>query len=127
MTEFKIDFIEFAFLVEACLPPQPIARALLFQEVSGKYYHQMTDNERNKLFEWITRNPRFRMEEEDCQVFYDRFNPKNQYKVKVFYNEKEEVIDCFAHKGRFHTSKDTSILEEYITNTELCERGNSNA
>lgn len=127
MSEFKIDFFEFSFLVEACLPPAPIARAMFFQEVSDKHYHQMTDNERNKLFEWLTRNSCFRMEEEDCQVFYDRFNPKNQYKAKTFYNEKEEVIDCFAHKGRFHTSKSTSILEEYIVSTELCERKSPNA
>lgn len=125
MSEFKIDFIEFVFLVEACLPPRPIARAMFFQEVSDKYYHQMTDNERNKLFAWLTRNPRFKMAEEDCQVFYDRFNPKNQYRVRTLYNGKEEVTDCFAHKGQYHTSKTTSILEEYIQSVEPIERKNS--
>lgn len=39
---FSIDFIEFSFLVEACIPPRPIARTYFWGQVIDKYYHVLT-------------------------------------------------------------------------------------
>jgi hypothetical protein len=122
MSEFKIDFFELMFLAEACIPPRPIARAMFFQDMSDKYYHQMTDNERNRAFEWLTKNDYFKLEEEDCHLFFARFNPKNQYKVSCFHHGKAQEIDCFRFNDKYHTSKNTSVNEEYIKSAVLCER-----
>ena len=37
-----IDFFEFSFLVESCIPPSPIARAYFWQNVIDKYYYVLT-------------------------------------------------------------------------------------
>jgi len=39
---FKIDFLELYFLAEACIPPRPIARAMFWDDLCDKYYHEMT-------------------------------------------------------------------------------------
>lgn len=118
--DFKIDFFEFSFLVEACIPPRPIARTMFWKDVINTYYHQMTTEERAKLFEWIQYNKSFDAEKEElCKLFYDRFNPDNQYKITTNYEGKvDDKIVAFLHKGKYHTSETTSILEEYIINVE---------
>ena len=120
-TRFNIDFFEFSFLVEACIPPRPIARTCFWKDVINVHYHKMTPEERAKLFEWIPRNGNFDTEKELCQLFYDRFNPDNQYKITTVYEGKTETQDAFLHKGKYHTSDIRSIIEEYITDIEKIE------
>ena len=79
MSEFKIDFFELAFLAEACIPPVPIARACFFDNLCDKYYHIMSQDERNKLFEWLL--PKLDLSNDDCIHFVKRFEIWNQYKV----------------------------------------------
>lgn len=116
---FNIDFFEFSFLVEACIPPRPIARSMFWDNVINKYYNVLTNEERVRLYEWINRNysMQYSLEKgnEDCELFNARFNPDNQYIVKTLYNGKEEDYNVFKYKDRYHTSKNSSILEEYIT------------
>lgn len=114
MGRFDIDFFEFSFLVEACIPPRPIARAVFWQDVCDKYYHVLTQNERSRLFEWIMRNPCFDLANEDCKLFYDRYNPDNQYSVTTNYKDEVKDVGCFLHNERYHTKSNTSINEEYI-------------
>ena len=112
MSEFKIDFFELAFLSEACIPPCPIARAMFFADLSDKYYSQMTQEERNKLFEWLT--PKLDLSNEDCQHFFARFNIHNQYKVKHTYNGITDETYAYRFNGKYHVSRSRSINEDYI-------------
>lgn len=115
---FNIDFFEFAFLVEACIPPRPIARASFWDDVINKHYHVLTENERERLFDWINRcygmEHGLETQNEDCLLFNARFDPNNQYKVKTQYRGEESEIDCFKWKNKYHISKTTSIDENYI-------------
>lgn len=122
--KFEIDFFEFSFLVEACIPDRPIARAMFWESVSEKYYHQMTKDQRAKLFEWIQLNHQFQLSNPDCLHFYDRFNPDNQYVATVLYDGKESKIECYLYGGQYHTSKSRSILEQYILKIEKHGVGN---
>lgn len=119
---FKIDFFEFAFLVEACVPERPIARTVFFHNVIDKYYFEMTSEERERLFEWINRHSGFKdnleKDNEDCLTFNARFDKDNQYLVSTFFAEKETKIEAFKMGERYYTSRNTSINEEYITNIE---------
>ena len=54
---FEIDFFEFSFLVEACIPERPIARTMFWHNVIDKYYHELTDDERARLFEFKSLDP----------------------------------------------------------------------
>ena len=112
MSEFKIDFIDLAFLAEACIPPIPIARACFFSDLSEKYYHQMTQNQRDKLFEWIV--PKLDLSNEDCQHFYARFNIHNQYKVKTTYHGQTKEVVAYKFNDKYHISRNQSINEDYI-------------
>lgn len=116
LNRFNIDFFEFAFLVEACIPPRPIARAMFWEDVVNKHYHVLSEDERHKLFNWITICSTFNLENEDCRLFYDRFNPENQYEIEVDFEGEKETKRCFKWNDRFHISKSTFIAEEYIVN-----------
>ena len=118
MSNFKIDFFEFSFLVEATIPPAPIARTMFFNNVIDKYYHDMTDAERNRLFEWITSSHKFNIENEQCDLFYKRYDPNNQYLVTTNYNDEIQTLETFKVGEHYHTKSTTSILEEYITKIE---------
>jgi|SRR5690349_13299315 len=117
-----IDFFEFSFLVEACIPTRPIARTMFWHIVIDKYYHVLTQNERDRLFEWINRC--YAMEEgiknsnEDCLLFNARFDPNNQYKVYTNFKGEEKIIETFLFQGRYYTARNTSIVDEYITKVE---------
>ena len=90
---------------------------MFWDEVINKYYHVLTADERAKLYEWIGRNPSFNLKKEDCALFAARFNPKNQYKVTTVLKDKKEVHECFKWGEKYHTGKNTSLNEKYITDT----------
>jgi hypothetical protein len=119
---FPIDFFELSFLIEACIPPRPIARSMFWHDVINIHYHNLTVNERVRLFEWINRE--YGMEEgvkdenEDCLVFNARFDPDNQYLIHTNFGEKELKTEAFKWQGKYHTTISTSINEEYITKIE---------
>jgi hypothetical protein len=122
-SRFNIDFFEFSFLVEACIPPRPIARAMFWQDVIDKHYNVLTENEREKLFNWVQRCSSFDLENEDCRLFYARFNPKNQYQVQTEFEGKKETVKCFKWNDKFHLSKNTSVNEKYITDVKWLSNG----
>ena len=128
MSRFSIDFFEFSFLVEACIPPRPIARAMFWDDVINKHYNTLTDNERARLFEWINRNACMQdgieQGNEDCLIFNARFDPDNQYKAYTNYNEKLEVYDAFKWNDRYYIRKDTSIEDKFIIKVEKNGRYN---
>jgi hypothetical protein len=101
--KFKIDFFELAFLVEACIPPVPIARGMFWDDVINQYYHEMTSDERVRLYDWIHKSWVYSkgLKEgiEDIKVFEARFDPTNQYKVYT----KNQVFDTFLYKGYYYT------------------------
>lgn len=118
-SRFPIDFFEFSFLVEACIPPRPIARAMFWQDLINKHYHTMTPVERNNLFEWTNRCysmiDGIKNNNEDCLLFNARFDAKNQYNVSTDYNGELDEYICFKWQDKYHTTITRSISEEYIT------------
>lgn len=115
---FKIDFFELSFLAETCIPPTPIARSMFWSRLCDEIYHDLSKDERNNLFEWITKNSSFDIKNEGCELFHCRFNPDNQYKVTVLVKNKKSDIECFKYKGRYHSKQDTSIVEDRIQKVE---------
>lgn len=123
---FNIDFFEFCFLVEACIPQCPIARAMFWDDVINKHYHVLTQNERNRLFEWINRDHRMQDSlengNEDCQLFNARFDPNNQYNVITTYRDGvSSSHECFKWQDRYHISKNQSICDEFINEVSKIE------
>jgi len=126
---FNIDFFEFCALVEACIPDSPIMRAMFWDKVIDLYYHELTVNERSRLYSWINRNPSFQYSleknNEGCIIFNARYNPDNQYKVTTNYIGEIKVNDCFKLNDRYYLSKTVSINEDYITNIEHIKMENN--
>ena len=118
MSTFTIDFFELSFLAEACIPPRPIARTTFWYDLINKHYHAMTDGERIQLYGWITNNPQFALDDEDCRWFADRFNPDNQYVVTTNYNGEETENKAFKRGERYYIGKDTFIADEYVTSVK---------
>ena len=118
MNMFEIDFFEFSFLVEACLPPGPIARSMFFNNVSEKYYHQMTHDQRCRLHEWVSKHSSYDLDNEDIAHFDVRFDQTNQYEVHIKINGESDKVLAYKYNNRYHKSKSTSILDEYIVDVK---------
>ena len=121
MSTFTIDFFELAFLAEACIPPRPIARTMFWQSLTDKYWAQMTEGERNHLFEWLQKNYGYKdslEKQEDTQIFHARFNPDNQYIVKTNYEGMEDERRTFKMGDKYYIDSKSSIIEEYIISVE---------
>ena len=125
MSTFNIDFFEFAFLAEACIPPRPIARTAFWQNLTKIYWEQMSEAERAHIFEWLQKNPWYAeslAKEENTQIFHARFDPDNQYMVTTVYEGEEQTRRAFKRPGpesegfsnRYYIGHDTFIDEKYI-------------
>lgn len=118
MKPIKIDFFELSFLAETCIPPTPIARSMFWDRLINEIYNNLSESERSRMFTWMQRMPRFNLENEDCQWFYARFNPENQFCVDTEYNGKKERMRCFKKDDMYHVEKNKSIVDEYITRVQ---------
>ena len=117
MSTFEIDFFELAFLAEACIPPRPIARAMFWQSLTDKYWEQMTEGERAHMFEWLQKSWVYEeslKEEEDTQVFHTRFNPDNQYTIKVDYDGELSEHRAFKLNDNYYIGRNRWVADEYI-------------
>lgn len=131
MTRITIDFFEFAFLVEACIPPRPIARTMFWHRTIDSIYYQLTPDERAKLYDWILKSPSFthsfENDNEDCEIFEARYNPHNSWDVVTIFRGEEKVIeDAFWYKGKYHTGMSTSIMKKFITEVRDRNHGRDN-
>lgn len=115
---FKIDFFEFSFLVEACIPPRPIARAIFWDNVINEYYHELTHDERARLHEWVNRNPSMQHalehDNEEAIEFNLRYDPNNQYEVRTEYKGKEEIVQAYKDGDRYYIKINKWISPEFI-------------
>jgi hypothetical protein len=121
MSNFTIDFFELAFLAEACIPPNPIARTMFWQHLTDVYWGQMSDEERDRLFEWLNRNDYYKQsleKEEDTQMFHARFDPNNQYMVYTTMDGKDDVNRAFKYKDLYFVRSNSWITPEFITKVE---------
>lgn len=121
MSTFQIDFYELSFLAEACIPPRPIARAMFWQSLTDKYWCQMTEGERAHLFEWLQRNGWYEeslKEQEDTQVFHARFDPDNQYAIKVDCNGEMREYRAFRLNDNYYIGRNRWVADEYIVSVE---------
>jgi len=121
MSNFTIDFFELAFLAEACIPPNPIARTMFWQHLTDVYWEQMSEEERDRLFEWLNRNDNYKRsleKEEDTQMFHARFDPDNQYMVYTTMDGKDDVHRAFKYKDLYYVKRNSWITPEFITKVE---------
>ena len=121
MSNFTIDFFELAFLAEACIPPNPIARTMFWQRLTNVYWEQMSEEEREHLFEWLNRNDNYKRsleKEEETQIFHARFDPDNQYMVYTTMNGKDDVNRVFKYKDLYYVRSNSWITPEFITKVE---------
>ena len=89
-----IDFFEFSFLVSACAGNRPIARSMFFDRVIDKYYHVLSQDERDNLFEWINRSSSFKFDLERGinEGFLAPYKPI-ELKSKLIKDAEAEGID----------------------------------
>ena len=121
MSNFTIDFFELAFLAEACIPPNPIARTMFWQRLTNVYWEQMTEEEREHLFEWLNRNDNYKRSlenEEETQIFHARFDPDNQYMVYTTMDGKDDVNRTFKYNDLYYVRSNSWITPEFITKVE---------
>jgi hypothetical protein len=121
MSNFTIDFFELAFLAEACIPPNPIARTMFWQHLTDVYWGQMSDEERDRLFEWLNRNDNYKRsleKEEETQIFHARFDPDNQHMVYTTMDGKDDVNRAFKYKDLYYVKRNSWITPEFITKVD---------
>jgi len=115
---FEVNIDELCLLAEHCIPFVPIARAMFFHNLTDVYHEQMTNNSRQRMFLWITKQDKFDRKDKDCDVFYHRYNKENQYTVSTDYEDNKMKHQCFKYEGKYWTSRTQNINEAYITKVE---------
>ena len=118
MGKFNIDFFELLILAEACIPPVPIARGVLWARLTEEFYNKLTQSERNTMHTVMQRHMNYDLKNEDILLFEHRYNKDFQYIITTNYNAETKQILCFKHNNKYCTSKNKSILEKYITKIE---------
>lgn len=103
------------FLAESVIPPAPIGRTMCFNDFSEVHYNKMNDDQRLQFFNHVTKCEGFSLEKEDCEHFYARFDPKNQYKVYSKYRSKEYIHNCYFYRDSYRVNRNSSIIDFYIT------------
>lgn len=116
--EFNIDFLELCFLAEACIPPVPIGRAVFWDRLINDYYKRLSEEQRNRLFDFVTRSSKFDKGNEDCQWFYARYNPQNQFHIQCEKNGRKETIKAFRKDDRYCVGKVIFVASDYIVKVE---------
>lgn len=114
MSIFKIDFFELTFLAERCIPPQPIARTYFWEKLCDTHYHLMSKDERKEMFEFL--KPKLNENDEWCAYFLARYNPDNQYQVKVRIGGGKRTFHfpCFLYQESYHITKSKHIDHDVI-------------
>jgi len=123
MSAFSINFFELMFLAEACIQPTPIARHGFWYDLCDKHYRSMSNQERNRAFEWIQSSPKFNKENVDNFYFCCRFDPSNQYIVTT---KDDKKIEAFLAYGEYFIKRNTTINPDFIKKVEKYERPNNN-
>jgi hypothetical protein len=124
MSEFKleIDFFEYSFLLEACIPPRPIARTMFWNDSVDIHYHNMSVGDRSRLWNWINKNGVFTSQlekgEEYVSIWNARYDPNNQYNVTTSHGDTTSTHPCFKMNGKYYKKRNTSVIPEFITKIE---------
>jgi hypothetical protein len=113
---FNIDYFELLFLAEVCIPPQPIARTAFFESLINVHFHKMNENEKKQMFETITSNPKFDINNELCKHFHCRYDPDNQY--LIHYSHGYEDI-AYKYNDIFHIRINVFIPEEHLSSVKI--------
>ncbi len=124
MATFKIDFFELLILAENCIPPTPIARAMFFSDLTDKYYKDMNNEQKKGMFNFIRKKDNFDLNNDSCRIFYNRFNPDNQYLIVAKRDDttKEEVFNAFLMNDKYWINSNTYISQEFIINVKKIEQ-----
>jgi len=129
MSKFEIDFFELSFLAEACIPPRPIARTHFWEQLTYRYWHEMTLDEKSRMFEWVQRHGDYQTVLKNgndyIRIFHARFDPDNQYTITVNDNGLTFMYAAFKIGDQYWTDTRTSIVEDNIIKIEKIEYGKS--
>lgn len=109
MALIELETIELSFLAEACIPPCTIARHAFWNRLIDNIYHQLMQSERRNLFNWIKEHNKFDPSNNECQWFYARFNPDNQYRVTHSTNGKLYATETFLKDGKYYI-----VINKYV-------------
>ena len=120
--KIELDIFELSFLIEACLPPKPIARAMFFDRVIDEIYHELTVKDRALILKWAQRSMdgRYSDNTSDPQYleFVARYDAGNQYLVKGELKGKTEEIEAYLFNGEYKTTRQSFVRPDAIVSVE---------
>lgn len=84
------------------------------------WYHQMTDMEKRRAYEFFNRTKAADEDRklETQQRFLARFNPDNQYEVYTEFEGTKEVNTAYRFEDKYFLNTTTFISKGHITKVE---------
>ncbi len=119
--KIEIDFFYFSALTKACIPPCPFGLYEFWYKVIDEYYEILEEQERAKLYDFITGVSYFQITNLDCALFEARYNLDNQYMVSATLGTMTETNPCFKWKDGYYVKSNRSVVPECITKVEKIE------
>jgi hypothetical protein len=94
---------------------------MFWQHLTDVYWEQMTEDQRDHLFDWLNRDDRYQkslIAEGETKIFNARFDPDNQYMVHTTMNGMDNSIHTFKWNELYYVKRNTWISPEFITKVE---------
>lgn len=125
-SQFVIDFFEYSFLLEACMPPVAIARTMMWKRSIDEDFFKMSKDQTFNLYNWLKQSIKDRLKQPDnwvskydkelLEIWLARFDPKNQYEVLT---KDGKIIKSFKYNDLYYIKVNTRINEDFIDNITL--------
>lgn len=106
-----IDYFEFIVLVEAAWSNGTILKNSILVKACDTWYHSLSKNDRLRAYEFFKR-----LDAKDDIHFrlMARFNPSNQFNVRLFNNGDEQHAECYYYEGEYWTSSFQFANSDFI-------------
>lgn len=116
LKDMQIDYFEFLILVDSSWHSGTILRHSVLLKAMDVWYHEMTDNDRARAFEYVTRTQK--VENETHRRFLARFDPDNQYDVTSEGKGIKGTKRCYLFEGKYWDTVNSFAGEEWIKKVE---------
>ena len=117
--KININPKELAVLVIAALPPTKYEFLNdTLNNILTHHYKKLTPEDRTEIFNIVTQHPKFDIANYNHLLFYNMFNPDNQYSVLYSTISGDQIINCFRHEGEyFYTPERFPLKKDQIIST----------
>lgn len=115
---FYITFHELVLITKTTTSSTDLASRKFFESVIDKHYQNMSNVQREHMFDVVTNLLHFDIKNLLNQIFYARFDPQNQYQVSYLEDGKKISKRTFLRDGKHYYNSIEFIYPDTIVSAD---------